>query len=188
MADELRNCEWCDKPFEGRTDAKFCSRNHKRSAARARKRKAQRVATTLAKLTPCDSHAKATVSSRESDERFRAMLAADEARRTPNVKEAEWRAYEKKHGTAHPDRIKDRIARQQAEKDAAMALVDYRRPLSRFDTSGPTLAEQARLSRGQSRRPLPVQPGDWTDDPDLMEPAQTITMPDGWRRGPRAFR
>jgi hypothetical protein len=104
------------------------------------------------------------------------MVAADEARQETDEQAAEWLAYERRHGTEHPARTADRIARQAAESIR-------RAPV--FTT--PAVAELGRAQRQQA--PMPVRnagpDSPWDDnDPDLMEPAQMIHMPAGWRRGP----
>lgn len=146
----------------GRHGQQYCSRDHKRSALRARRRREGRSNSLPSRATLSESRA--------ADARFHAAIAADTASRAPRER-PEWLAYERRHGTEHPARTADRIARQAAERAA-------RAPRFRV----PTLAERGRAER--NRAPVFGNPGTpWDDtDPETMEPAQMLDL-GNWRRG-----
>lgn len=176
MAGETRICEWCNGPFEGRSDAVYCSRNHKRAASRARKLQRQRSNYLSELVTPSESSASAEAS-RAANDRFRAILAADKASRTPDAQEREWQRWERQHpGTAHPDRVRARMLRGKQAADE-----DWVQGTRRFAHAPMTLAEQARAARGRQRQPVPSAGHDsYDDDPELQ--AEMIDM-GNWRRG-----
>jgi hypothetical protein len=159
-----RLCDWCGRPLEGRRNQRFCDRNCKRSALRARRRREERSNYLASIAAPSES--------RDTDAWFHAMLAVDARSRIPHAQAAEWDAYERRHGTEHPGRTADRIQRQAAERAA-------RTP--RFTT--PTIAERGMAER--HRAPLRVHhagPGRDDNDPDMMEPPHMIDA-GNWRSG-----
>jgi hypothetical protein len=171
MSDEMRTCEWCEQPFEGRSDAVYCSRNHKRAASRARQRTRERSNYLQDRVTPSQSSG-VSEATRAADARFKAMVEADQASRVPDAQAREWRKYARRHGTLHPDEMAARIAKGNRSR-----AEDWEQGTQRFQRETKTLAEQAKASREQQRRPMiDAGPGAWDDeDPDLMQPAEMIT-------------
>jgi hypothetical protein len=119
---------------------------------------------------PLDSHANdADIRARwaETDARIHAMIAAEEARRVPQAQAAEWAAYARRHNTVHPDELAARIARgQQARAD------DWQQGTVRFQRPTGSLAEKARASRAQQRRPVMAPMSE--HDMDELEPPTMI--------------
>jgi hypothetical protein len=163
-------CEECGNPLEGkRADSRWCSR-----ACRARwKRRENRKRTSEASYSP--EQIRALSQSREADERFHALIQADEARRVPQQTAREYDEHERRNpGVAHPGRTLDRITRglQARSEDWAAGT----RP---FVRTGGSIADAGRRVRSQQRRPTPPArhpgPPAWDDDdPDMMEPATMI--------------
>ena len=175
MTTEERTCEWCGDAFTGRSDARFCSRNHKRAASRARKRQRERV-TSLGGDDALSQSSASHEAARAADRRFHEALADDQASRTPDAVEAEWRRWERRHpGTAHPGRVAARIEQGRRAADA-----DWVQGTQRFRHEPMTLAEQARRSRGQQRRPMAYVPESGHDDAALE--AEMIDA-GNWRSG-----
>jgi hypothetical protein len=164
-----------------RSDSIYCSNACKRRAMRARKRN---------RKTSNFLHSFGTgFESRESegghladtsaaDTRFKAMIAADEASRVPDLQLQEWAAWERRNpGVAHPGRTAARMAHgQQARLD------DWHRGTDRFSRPQNSIAEQARRARGQQRRPITQDDDNAWNDPEL---ADTPSMIDAgnFRRG-----
>jgi hypothetical protein len=169
MAAEMRTCEWCNEPFEGRSDAVYCSRNHKRAASRARKRQRQR-SNSLNELVALSQTSAASEASRAADARFRAMVAADQASRTPTTQAREWAAYARRHGTIHPDEQAARVARgRQARAE------DWQQGTARFVREGSSVAAAGRRARTQQIRPMSsYEPAGPSHDEDLE--AEMIDM------------
>ena len=112
---------------------------------------------------------------REAGERFREIIAADSAARVSDAQAVEWATYERRDGIGHPGRTQDRVARQAAAQvRRAPELREPQRPGQPF-----TVQNRHRTAiRAQG-------PGEWDDnDPDMMEPAHMLDMPENWRRGP----
>jgi hypothetical protein len=108
----------------------------------------------------------------DADDHFHELLAQESSARLRDRDAAEWAAYERRHGTPHPSRVRAQIERQAAE-DTARA--------PRFST--PTVAERGQAGRGRSL--LPAQntgPGWDDDDPDMMEPPRMVDL-GNWRTG-----
>lgn len=170
MSPETRICEWCDQPFEGRSDAVYCSRDHKRAASRARKRTRERSNYLAELVTPSPSSENQTAAY-AADARFRAMVQADQTARVPDAQAREWAAYARRHGSIHPDEQAARIA-----KGSQARAEDWDQGTARFVKSERTLAQRAKASRERQRRPvIDAGPAPWDDnDPDMMEPAEMI--------------
>ncbi len=162
-------CEWCGGYLEGRRNKRFCTRNCKRSALRARRRREERSNYLAGTVTPSEA--------RDADERFHAAMAAshaaEEDRATRAALERTWQEFERRNpGVEHPGRTADRLQRQAADRaDRA----------PKFTT--PTVGELGRANRrGAPIRAKGAGP-EWDDnDPDMMEPPSMIDL-GNWRRG-----
>ena len=167
-------------PEDARSDQRFCDRTCKGSARRQRRRR-ERAKAVLSNFPGLSAPLSQSSELREADARFRAMLVADEASRTPQTQEREWAAWERRHpGTAHPDRVRARIARgQQARQD------DWNQGTARFLRTPSSVAELGRAQRARQGRPMgpPMQAGPPSyEDDDPVQPAEMIDLGD-WRRG-----
>lgn len=169
----------CGSPIDQdrRSDSVYCSNACKRRAMRARKKERKSSNFISSFGIPLQSH-EAAGPSHAADDRFHALIAADEAARQPRVQAKEWAAYAKRHGTIHPDEQAARIARGQQARSA-----DWAQGTARFTRTSSTVAEKARESRARQQRPV-IDPGPGSDDndPDMMEPPEMIDM-GNWRSG-----
>lgn len=152
-----------------RSDSIYCSNACKRRAMRARKKK-RRTSNFLGSIgtgsESGESDGEGLARTHAADARFRTILAADEAQRTPDAQAAEWAAYARRHGTIHPDEQAARIrrGREARAQDWVQGTERFRQPTS-------SLAEQARASRARQRRPV-LEPID--DDDDMLEPPSMV--------------
>jgi len=165
MSGEMRVCEWCDQPFEGRSDAVYCSRNHKRAASRARKRRREH-SNSLNELVTLFQSSASDEAFDVASRRFQAIQAADEASRAPQEQAREWAAYARRHGSVHPDEQAARVARGQRARDE-----DWQQGTARFARAGSSVAEAGRRARSQQVRPM----SGYVPDDD-HEPGQTIDI------------
>jgi hypothetical protein len=176
----MKTCEAsdCDNLIDQdrRSDSIYCSSACKRRAMRARKKERKTSNFLLSFGTGSESRGSESAiseTSRAAGDRFRAMVARDEALRVPQHQEREWAEYTRRHNTIHPDEQAARIARGlQARAD------DWDQGTARFVKPVSTIAEQARRARSQQRRPTkPAQvsgPTSWDDDDPELE-AEMIT-------------
>ena len=173
-----RSCEYCGNPLpeDARSDQRFCDRTCKGSARRQRRRRerAKRVLSNFPGLSAPPSQSSGL---READARFRAMLVADEASRTPQTQEREWAAWERRHGTAHPDRVRARLARgTQARLD------DWHQGTVAFVRPAGSIAEAGRRARGQQIRVRIADDGNPWNDPELNDVPAMLDGPYRSRR------
>jgi hypothetical protein len=106
------------------------------------------------------------------------MVAADQARRTPQADIREWEAWERRHpGTEHPGRTQARIARGVQARSA-----DWDQGTRVFLRSPASVGEAGRRARAMQRHPAGNPGPSRDDDPDMMEEPQMIDM-GNWRRG-----
>lgn len=171
-----RNCEICGVPLDDkRSDAHWCS-----DACRMKSKRRQRARAWVHDRLGGSSSPEPGVRSTETydaDDRFHRMLAQESSTRERDRQATEWLAYERRHGTPHPDRVRAQIERQAAEDTA-------RQP--KFTV--PSLSERGQAERG--RAPLTAQddPG-WPlsdDELDNRLPSM-VDMPAGWRSGRNPF-
>jgi hypothetical protein len=119
-------------------------------------------------VTPSESREN-QAASRAADARFAAMLRADEAHRAPQTQQREWDRWERRNpGTVHPGRAAQRISRGLQER-----ADDWTQGTARFQKPVSTIAERARRSRSEQRRPAkqaPISgPTSWDDDDPELE-------------------
>lgn len=173
-------CGWCGRPLDGRVDKQYCGGSCRRSARRKRKKDRERSNS----LSQSAQSSEPQGASSEADARFRAMLAADKASRTPSEQEGQWARHARRHGTIHPDEQADRIARgRRASAD------DWQQGTQPFARQPMTVAELGRAQRQRQLRPLSSYGSDpgcagppaWDDD-DPEQPGEMIDLGD-WRRG-----
>lgn len=168
-----RTCEYCNGPIpdDARSDAVYCSPNHKRAARKRRRRREQIRASLVTIALPLDSHA-SDDAARAADERFRVMIQADEARRSPKTQERGWAAYARRHGTIHPGEQRARVARGQQDR-----LADWQQGTERFTRSTSTIGEAGRMTRAQQGRATRADDDSARNDPELREAPQMIDGP-----------
>jgi hypothetical protein len=167
-------CGWCGRLLEGRVDKRYCSASHRRQARRRRKRDREGSNS----LSHPGQSSAAGEAARAADERFRAILAADQAERAPQAQASEWAAYARRHGTVHPGEQAARIARGHQAR-----AQDWQQGTERFIRPGSSIGEAGRRARSQQLMPMSsyesAGPSQW-DDEDLK--AEMIDI-GNFRRG-----
>lgn len=171
MTPDDRRCEWCSRPLAGRVDQRFCGRSCRKSARRARRRLNYGQSNYQQGRPPFIDVSQPDAEFAAANERFRAAIdqAAEDKHRAEL--ERDWTRYEAKFGVAHPDRVRDRIARQVAE-DAA------HKPKLRTST----IADRGRAERGRAPAQLHEDPPWMPAEDDDLEAPQMVDLGD-WRRG-----